>query len=74
MNRVGTYRVTSPIIAYYNTQLVGEIGPGGLAAEAVPTILAGTSFTGFGVITSDVYLPGGASEWYIEQVSHFKRC
>lgn len=67
-NSSGTYRVTSPIISYYDTQLVGALDPTGEYTGGGPTILAGSTFTGFGVISSDVYLPGGQSEWYIEQV------
>ncbi|KAJ5553987.1 hypothetical protein N7513_003946 [Penicillium frequentans] len=49
--------VSSPIIQYYNTQLLGD-------PIALPTILGAASFVGLGVITSDVYV-GDQNEWYI---------
>lgn len=60
----GTYVVSSPIIMYYNTQMVGNSLP-------PPTIKAVSSFTGLGVFSSDVYTGknGGADEWYINQAS-----
>ncbi|KAH6722001.1 exo-1,3-beta-D-glucanase [Leptodontidium sp. MPI-SDFR-AT-0119] len=63
----GTYLVSTSIIAYYNTQLVGN-------ANTPPTILAAPKFIGLGVISSDVYTGGngGAEEWYINQ-SNFLR-
>jgi glucan 1,3-beta-glucosidase len=59
---------------FYNTQIVGYIDP---ATGNLPTITAATTFTGLGVLSSDVYLPGGQSEWYINQVNYFgieRRC
>ncbi|KAF3902585.1 hypothetical protein ABW21_db0207765 [Orbilia brochopaga] len=57
----GTYLVSSPIISYYNTQLVGN-------AVNRPVIRAAGSFVGLGVISSDVYIPGASgAEWYINQ-------
>ncbi|RHZ63004.1 hypothetical protein CDV55_105196 [Aspergillus turcosus] len=53
----GTYLVSSPIIQYYNTQLIGD-------PIELPTILGAASFVGLGVITSDVYV-GDQEEWYI---------
>ncbi|KAL3438555.1 pectin lyase-like protein [Aspergillus tetrazonus] len=53
----GNYLVSSPIIQYYNTQLIGD-------PLDLPTILGATSFVGLGVITSDVYV-GDQEEWYI---------
>ncbi|KIM94816.1 glycoside hydrolase family 55 protein, partial [Oidiodendron maius Zn] len=52
-----SYLVSTPIIAYYNTQLVGN-------GNGHPSIIAAPKFVGLGVITSDVYL-GGTAEWYI---------
>ncbi|GAT20988.1 hypothetical protein RIB2604_00900080 [Aspergillus luchuensis] len=51
----GTYLVSSPVIQYYNTQLLGD-------PTNLPTILAASSFVGLGVITSDVYV-GDSEEW-----------
>ncbi|KAJ8120637.1 hypothetical protein ONZ43_g2705 [Nemania bipapillata] len=58
----GTYLVSSPLIAYYNTQMIGN-------ALNFPTIKAAASFVGLGVISSDVYTGGddGKEEWYINQ-------
>ncbi|KAJ5710984.1 hypothetical protein N7488_005140 [Penicillium malachiteum] len=53
----GDYLLSSPIIQYYNTQILGD--PLGL-----PTIIGASSFVGLGVITSDVYV-GDQDEWYI---------
>lgn len=53
----GTYLVSSSIIQYYNTELLGNpITP--------PTIVAAASFVGLGVISSDVY-SGPTTEWYL---------
>ncbi|KAH7124727.1 pectate lyase superfamily protein-domain-containing protein [Dactylonectria macrodidyma] len=53
----GTYLVSSSIIQYYNTQILGD-------PHDVPTLLAASSFVGQGVITSDVYI-SDAEEWYV---------
>ncbi|PTB47605.1 carbohydrate-binding module family 50 protein [Trichoderma harzianum CBS 226.95] len=53
----GTYLISTPIIQYYNTQLLGD-------PISVPTILGASSFVGLGMITSDVYI-GDNEEWYI---------
>ncbi|KAH7303636.1 exo-1,3-beta-D-glucanase [Stachybotrys elegans] len=58
----GTYLVSSPITAYYNTQMIGN-------ANSRPIIKAAKSFIGLGVISSDEYTGGngGAEQWYINQ-------
>ncbi|KAK6525211.1 hypothetical protein TWF694_005357 [Orbilia ellipsospora] len=57
----GVYLVSSPIISYYNTQLIGN-------AIQRPIIRAAKSFVGLGIISSDVYIPNGNSaEWYLNQ-------
>ncbi|KAI8303634.1 exo-1,3-beta-D-glucanase [Colletotrichum sp. SAR11_59] len=58
----GTYLVSTPIIAYYNTQIIGN-------ANVRPIIKAAKSFTGLGVISVDEYTGGngGAEQWYINQ-------
>jgi hypothetical protein len=61
----GTYLVSSPIIQYYNTQLLGY-------PQNRPTIMAAASFAGLGVISSNVYTggyntDGSSEEWYINQ-------
>ncbi|RDX56567.1 exo-beta-1,3-glucanase [Lentinus brumalis] len=62
----GTYKVTSPIIAYYDTQLIGD-------ARTPPTLLADASFTGMAVIDADPYIPGGnGAQWYVNQNNFFR--
>ncbi|KNZ74781.1 Glucan 1,3-beta-glucosidase [Termitomyces sp. J132] len=57
----GTYLVSSPIIAYYYTQLVGD-------AKNPPTLLASASFSGMAVIDADPYIPGGGgAQFYTNQ-------
>ncbi|KZT11301.1 glycoside hydrolase family 55 protein [Laetiporus sulphureus 93-53] len=54
----GTYLVSSPIIAYYYTQLIGD-------ARVPPTLLASSSFSGIAVIDVDPYIAGGyGAQWY----------
>ncbi|KAK4238207.1 pectate lyase superfamily protein-domain-containing protein [Achaetomium macrosporum] len=55
----GTYLVSSPIIQFYNTEMLGDpFNP--------PVIRAAESFTGLGVITSDVYVDDDVT-WYLNQ-------
>ncbi|KAI5803498.1 glucan 1,3-beta-glucosidase [Peziza echinospora] len=62
----GTYLVSSSIVTYYNTQLIGN-------PNDRPTIKAAGSFVGLGVITTNPYIPGGdGGQWYIPQ-SNFLR-
>ncbi|KIL63761.1 glycoside hydrolase family 55 protein [Amanita muscaria Koide BX008] len=62
----GAYLVSSPIIAYYYTQLIGD-------ARHPPTLLAASSFTGMAVIDVDPYIPGGGgAQWYINQDNFFR--
>ncbi|KAG7453018.1 exo-beta-1,3-glucanase [Guyanagaster necrorhizus] len=62
----GTYLVSSPIIAYYYTELVGD-------ARNPPTLLAAPSFAGMAVIDADPYLVGGGgSQWYTNQNNFFR--
>jgi glucan 1,3-beta-glucosidase len=46
--------ISTPIIMYYYTELVGD-------ALNLPMIKALPSFFGIGLLDSDVYYPGGAS-------------
>ncbi|EPE04207.1 hypothetical protein F503_04722 [Ophiostoma piceae UAMH 11346] len=55
----GTYLVSSPIIQFYNTEMLGD-------PLNRPIILAAQSFAGLGVITSDVYV-GDDVTWYLNQ-------
>ncbi|KAK7959253.1 pectin lyase-like protein [Apiospora aurea] len=55
----GTYLVSSPLIQYYNTEMLGD-------PFNTPILLAASSFVGQGVITSDVYVSDDV-EWYVNQ-------
>ena len=83
----GTYLVSGSIIAYYNTQLVGDVSlPHSMCLHsandlfsvqitAIPTIVAASSFVGLGVISTDVYYDGdNGGEWYINTVSRSRPC
>lgn len=60
----GVYLVSSPIVSYYYTQLVGS-------AINRPTLLAASSFQGIAVIDEDPYSSDG-SNWYINQNNFFR--
>ncbi|KAJ1019416.1 hypothetical protein NDA16_004533 [Ustilago loliicola] len=60
----GTYLVSSPIISYYYTQLMGS------AADR-PTLLASPQFQGIAVIDEDPYGSDG-NNWYINQNNFFR--
>ncbi|KAI0062874.1 exo-beta-1,3-glucanase [Artomyces pyxidatus] len=60
----GTYLVSSPIVAYYNTELVGD-------ARRLPILRATSSFTGIAVIDADPYIAGGAN-WYTNQNNFYR--
>ncbi|EIN07518.1 exo-beta-1,3-glucanase [Punctularia strigosozonata HHB-11173 SS5] len=60
----GTYKVSSPIFAYYFTQLIGD-------AKNPPTLQASADFAGIAVIDADPYLDGGAN-WYTNQNNFFR--
>ena len=63
----GTYLVSSPIIQYYYTQLVGD-------AISVPTIKAAAAFGGIAVIDADPYIPNGnGANWYTNQNNFFRQ-
>lgn len=64
----GTYLVSKPIVSYFHTNIIGD-------PTSLPTIKAAGSFSGLGVITTDVYYPeggtgidGNSREWYINTV------
>ncbi|KAH6909779.1 glucan 1,3-beta-glucosidase [Coprinopsis sp. MPI-PUGE-AT-0042] len=62
----GTYLVSSSIIAYYYTQLVGD-------PKNPPTLLASNNFEGIAVIDADPYIPGGGGkQWYVNQNNFFR--
>lgn len=56
-----TYVVSSPIVALYYTELVGD-------AKKLPTLKATSGFAGIAVIDADPYLAGGAN-MYVNQVN-----
>ncbi|CBQ70801.1 probable beta-1,3 exoglucanase precursor [Sporisorium reilianum SRZ2] len=60
----GTYLVSSPIISYYYTQLVGN-------PIDRPTLLASSSFQGIAILDEDPYVADG-SNWYINQNNFFR--
>lgn len=65
------YVVSTPIIAYYDTVIIGD-------ARIPPTLTATAGFSGIAVIDADPYVSGGAN-WYVNQdnlcvcVSLFRR-
>ncbi|KAH9243231.1 glycoside hydrolase family 55 protein [Colletotrichum gloeosporioides 23] len=68
----GTYLVSSPIIVYFGTQMIGD-------ANGRPTIKAAASFVGLGVLSTDVYMGDGAgadgkdNEWYVNTASFYRQ-
>jgi glucan 1,3-beta-glucosidase len=60
----GTYVVSSPIVLWYYTQMVGD-------ARNLPTLKATAGFGGIAVIDADPYLAGGAN-WYTNQNNFFR--
>ncbi|KAL1905309.1 hypothetical protein Sste5344_008930 [Sporothrix stenoceras] len=66
-----TYLVSSTIIGYYQTQLVGN-------PNSRPTIRASSKFVGkdgtTGIISSDVYIDGGGGQkWYLETSNFYRQ-
>ncbi|KDQ60660.1 glycoside hydrolase family 55 protein [Jaapia argillacea MUCL 33604] len=62
----GTYLVSSPIQAWYYTQIIGD-------ARVPPTLLAAANFTGIAVIDADPYVTnGGGAQWYVNQNNFFR--
>ncbi|KAF1347903.1 family 55 glycoside hydrolase [Delphinella strobiligena] len=61
----GTYKISTPIIQYYYTQLIGDaINP--------PTITADSSFVGIALIDADPYESNG-DNWYTNQNNFFRQ-
>ncbi|KAL3472014.1 pectate lyase superfamily protein-domain-containing protein [Aspergillus californicus] len=60
----GTYLVSSPIIQYYYTQMVGD-------AIDLPVLKASADFAGMAVIDADPYTDDG-SNWYTNQNNFFR--
>ncbi|KAI0318387.1 exo-beta-1-3-glucanase [Amylostereum chailletii] len=62
----GTYVVSTPIIAYYYTEMVGD-------AKNPPTLLATAGFVGIAVIDADPYIDGGnGAQWYVNQNNFYR--
>ncbi|KXT17316.1 hypothetical protein AC579_544 [Pseudocercospora musae] len=61
----GTYKVSTPVIMFYYTQLIGD-------ALDKPIIKADSNFTGMALLDSDPYKEGGAN-WYINQNNFFRQ-
>ncbi|GBE82055.1 Glucan 1,3-beta-glucosidase [Sparassis crispa] len=62
----GTYLISTPIIAYYYTVLIGD-------ARVPPTLLASSGFSGMAVIDADPYIAnGGGAQWYTNQNNFFR--
>ncbi|CAK7236915.1 hypothetical protein SBRCBS47491_009798 [Sporothrix bragantina] len=61
----GKYLVSTPIIQYYYTQLVGD-------ALSPPTLLASAGFTGMAVVDSDPYDNTGTN-WWVNQNNFFRQ-
>ncbi|KAF9481746.1 glucan 1,3-beta-glucosidase [Pholiota conissans] len=62
----GTYLVSTSIIPYYYTQLIGD-------AKTPPTLLASASFSGMAVIDADPYIPNGfGAQYWVNQNNFFR--
>ncbi|QRV92157.1 exo-beta-1,3-glucanase [Ceratobasidium sp. AG-Ba] len=62
----GTYLVSSPIIPFYYTSMVGD-------AKNPPTLLASAGFSGIAVIDADPYIPGGGgAQYWVNQNNFFR--
>ncbi|KAI1295256.1 exo-1,3-beta-D-glucanase [Xylaria venustula] len=63
----GTYLISTPIEAYYYSQLVGN-------PNDLPIIKTSPSFVGLGAIETDVYEPNSnGDEWYINQSNFYRQ-
>ncbi|KZP07111.1 glycoside hydrolase family 55 protein [Athelia psychrophila] len=60
----GTYIVSTPIIPYYFTQLIGD-------GRKPPTLRATAGFSGIAVIDANPYGAGGVN-WYVNQNNFFR--
>ena len=61
----GRYKISSPVIMYYFSQLVGN-------ARDPPTIIASPDFRGIAMFDSDPYGDGG-NNWYTNQNNFFRQ-
>lgn len=63
----GKYLISSPIVMYYFTQLVGN-------ALNPPTLIASSGFEGMAMIDSNPYIDGGnGDQWYVNQNNFFRQ-
>ncbi|GJJ16246.1 hypothetical protein Clacol_010542 [Clathrus columnatus] len=62
----GEYVVSTPIVSWYYTQLIGD-------PTDPPTIIATPDFNGIAVIDADPYIPdGGGNQWYVNQDNFYR--
>lgn len=61
----GTYLVSSPIIQYYYTHMVGDL-------NNIPTLKATANFVGMAVIDANPYANGG-NNWFTNQNNFFRQ-
>ncbi|KZT68172.1 glycoside hydrolase family 55 protein [Daedalea quercina L-15889] len=62
----GTYVISSPLISYYYTQMIGD-------ARVPPTLQASSNFSGIAVIDVDPYIDGGnGAQWYNDTNNFFR--
>ncbi|KAI0093312.1 glucan 1,3-beta-glucosidase [Irpex rosettiformis] len=52
----GTYKISSPLVLFYQSQMIGD-------ARTPPTLLAAPNFNGRAIIDADPTLAGGAEQW-----------
>ncbi|KAL7912414.1 pectate lyase superfamily domain-containing protein, partial [Trichoderma velutinum] len=63
----GIYSVSTPLVMYYYTQMVGD-------PNSKPTIKGAFNFSGIALVDSDLYIPGGnGAEWYINQSNFYRQ-
>ncbi|KAJ3377412.1 hypothetical protein HDU84_008666 [Entophlyctis sp. JEL0112] len=61
----GTYLVSSPLVQYYYTQMIGD-------ANSLPVLKATAGFSGIAVIDADPYGSGGVN-WFTNQNNFFRQ-
>lgn len=63
----GKYLVSTPILMFYYTQMVGD-------ALNPPTLVASADFVGMAVVDADPYIPEGfGANWYTNQNNFFRQ-
>ncbi|KAH8824349.1 beta-1,3-glucanase [Flagelloscypha sp. PMI_526] len=62
----GNYVVSTPIVLYYYTQLIGD-------AKNRPHLIASAGFSGFAIVDADPYIDGGnGAQWWVNQNNFFR--